>query len=259
MGPVRTRSCFCAFAAPSCTISTDTAGSSSLERPREARLPLTPGSGRSILRAKTVKRPVRVGTRCPLGPALRALQVVPGPFQGQHGMPLIVLNSCYLLSHAASPQGQESWRLALPCWTTRLGHPAHTSLRPWGKQLCLFLSPGPIPALFITEVFLQSSRSSAFMVGGSVHWLSNFTVGLIFPFIQVSVTVGALESQNPQAVRQERLRESQPGSLSHRWASGLTASSFSPQYVCSPPPTPSWLSPRPSPRHSWRSIRFLPG
>lgn len=28
------------------------------------------------------------------------------------------------------------------------------------------------------------------MVGGSVHWLSNFTVGLIFPFIQVSVTLG---------------------------------------------------------------------
>lgn len=49
------------------------------------------------------------------------------------------------------------------------------------------LGPSPIPALFITEVFLQSSRSSAFMVGGSVHWLSNFTVGLIFPFIQVGL------------------------------------------------------------------------
>lgn len=59
-----------------------------------------------------------------------------------------------------------------------------------GGQLFLFLSQGPIPALLITEVFLQSSRSSAFMVGGSVHWLSNFTVGLIFPFIQVSVTLG---------------------------------------------------------------------
>ncbi|XP_027964114.1 LOW QUALITY PROTEIN: solute carrier family 2, facilitated glucose transporter member 5 [Eumetopias jubatus] len=41
------------------------------------------------------------------------------------------------------------------------------------------------PALLITEIFLQSCRPSAFMVGGSVHWLSNFTVGLIFPFIQV--------------------------------------------------------------------------
>eukprot|EP00069_Balaena_mysticetus_P008889 bmy_06045T0 len=49
------------------------------------------------------------------------------------------------------------------------------------------LGPSPIPALLITEIFLQSSRPSAYMVGGSVHWLSNFTVGLIFPFIQVGL------------------------------------------------------------------------
>ncbi|XP_036901210.1 solute carrier family 2, facilitated glucose transporter member 5 isoform X2 [Sturnira hondurensis] len=46
------------------------------------------------------------------------------------------------------------------------------------------LGPSPIPALLITEIFLQSSRPPAFMVGGSVHWISNFTVGLLFPFIQ---------------------------------------------------------------------------
>ncbi|XP_003471269.3 solute carrier family 2, facilitated glucose transporter member 5 [Cavia porcellus] len=46
------------------------------------------------------------------------------------------------------------------------------------------VGPSPIPALLITEVFLQSSRPAAYMVGGSVHWLSNFTVGLVFPFIQ---------------------------------------------------------------------------
>ncbi|XP_049733792.1 solute carrier family 2, facilitated glucose transporter member 5 isoform X4 [Elephas maximus indicus] len=46
---------------------------------------------------------------------------------------------------------------------------------------------GPIPALLITEIFLQSSRPAAYMVGGSVHWLSNFTVGLVFPFIQVGL------------------------------------------------------------------------
>uniref|UniRef100_A0A7M4E4W0 Solute carrier family 2, facilitated glucose transporter member 5 n=1 Tax=Crocodylus porosus TaxID=8502 RepID=A0A7M4E4W0_CROPO len=37
---------------------------------------------------------------------------------------------------------------------------------------------GPIPFVLITEMFLQSSRPAAFMVGGSVHWLCNFTVGL---------------------------------------------------------------------------------
>ncbi|XP_055966959.1 solute carrier family 2, facilitated glucose transporter member 5-like [Sorex fumeus] len=49
------------------------------------------------------------------------------------------------------------------------------------------LGPSPIPPLIITEAFLQSSRASAFMVGGTVHWLSNFTVGLVFPFIQRSL------------------------------------------------------------------------
>ncbi|XP_077620098.1 solute carrier family 2, facilitated glucose transporter member 5-like [Crocuta crocuta] len=49
------------------------------------------------------------------------------------------------------------------------------------------LGPSPIPAVLITEIFLQSSRPAAFMVGGSVHWLSNFTVGLIFPFIQTGL------------------------------------------------------------------------
>ncbi|XP_051844586.1 solute carrier family 2, facilitated glucose transporter member 5 [Antechinus flavipes] len=46
------------------------------------------------------------------------------------------------------------------------------------------IGPSPIPSLIITEIFLQSSRPSAFMVGGTVHWLCNFIVGLVFPFIQ---------------------------------------------------------------------------
>lgn len=38
-------------------------------------------------------------------------------------------------------------------------------------------------------MFRQSARPAAFMVAGSVHWLSNFTVGLIFPFLEVSYTI----------------------------------------------------------------------
>uniref|UniRef100_G3VH94 Solute carrier family 2, facilitated glucose transporter member 5 n=2 Tax=Sarcophilus harrisii TaxID=9305 RepID=G3VH94_SARHA len=49
------------------------------------------------------------------------------------------------------------------------------------------IGPSPIPALIITEIFLQSSRPAAFMVGGTVHWFCNFIVGLIFPFIQVGL------------------------------------------------------------------------
>uniref|UniRef100_A0A671PDX4 Solute carrier family 2, facilitated glucose transporter member 5 n=1 Tax=Sinocyclocheilus anshuiensis TaxID=1608454 RepID=A0A671PDX4_9TELE len=51
----------------------------------------------------------------------------------------------------------------------------------------LFLHPsaGPIPNVITTEMFRQSSRPPAFMVAGTVHWLSNFTVGLVFPFLEV--------------------------------------------------------------------------
>ncbi|GCB74285.1 hypothetical protein scyTo_0003374 [Scyliorhinus torazame] len=46
------------------------------------------------------------------------------------------------------------------------------------------IGPSPIPYVITTEMFRQSSRPAAFMVAGSVHWLSNFTVGLVFPFLE---------------------------------------------------------------------------
>ncbi|XP_058619244.1 solute carrier family 2, facilitated glucose transporter member 5-like isoform X2 [Onychostoma macrolepis] len=46
------------------------------------------------------------------------------------------------------------------------------------------IGPSPIPTVITTEMFRQSSRPPAFMVAGSVHWLSNFTVGLAFPFLE---------------------------------------------------------------------------
>ncbi|NXD10939.1 GTR5 protein, partial [Nothocercus nigrocapillus] len=45
----------------------------------------------------------------------------------------------------------------------------------------------PIPFVMITEMFLQSSRPAAFMVGGSVHWLCNFTVGLVFLYMEAGL------------------------------------------------------------------------
>lgn len=48
---------------------------------------------------------------------------------------------------------------------------------------------GPIPYVVTAEMFRQSARPAAFMVAGSVHWLSNFTVGLVFPFLEVSYTI----------------------------------------------------------------------
>ncbi|XP_078069244.1 solute carrier family 2, facilitated glucose transporter member 9 [Mustelus asterias] len=46
------------------------------------------------------------------------------------------------------------------------------------------IGPGGIPFVLTGEMFDQSCRSSAFMIGGTVLWLSNFIVGLLFPFIQ---------------------------------------------------------------------------
>ncbi|KAM9751924.1 solute carrier family 2, facilitated glucose transporter member 5 [Menidia menidia] len=46
------------------------------------------------------------------------------------------------------------------------------------------IGPSPIANVVTTEMFRQSARPAAFMVGGSVHWLSNFTVGLVFPFME---------------------------------------------------------------------------
>lgn len=49
------------------------------------------------------------------------------------------------------------------------------------------IGPSPIPTVITTEIFRQSSRPAAFMVAGSVHWLSNFTIGLVFPFLERSL------------------------------------------------------------------------
>lgn len=37
---------------------------------------------------------------------------------------------------------------------------------------------------------MQSHRPAAYIVGGSLNWLCNFTIGFIFPFLQVLVWRG---------------------------------------------------------------------
>uniref|UniRef100_A0A8C1PBI4 Solute carrier family 2 member 9 n=1 Tax=Cyprinus carpio TaxID=7962 RepID=A0A8C1PBI4_CYPCA len=44
--------------------------------------------------------------------------------------------------------------------------------------------PGGVPFVLTGELFEQSYRPAAFMIAGTVNWLSNFAVGLLFPFIQ---------------------------------------------------------------------------
>ncbi|XP_015271383.1 PREDICTED: solute carrier family 2, facilitated glucose transporter member 9-like [Gekko japonicus] len=48
------------------------------------------------------------------------------------------------------------------------------------------MGPAGVPFLMTAELFKQSHRPSAYIVGGSLNWLSNFTVGFVFPFLQMS-------------------------------------------------------------------------
>ncbi|XP_074132171.1 solute carrier family 2, facilitated glucose transporter member 9 isoform X1 [Sminthopsis crassicaudata] len=43
--------------------------------------------------------------------------------------------------------------------------------------------PGGIPFILTGEFFQQAQRPAAFMIAGTVNWLSNFAVGLLFPYI----------------------------------------------------------------------------
>ncbi|NWI38450.1 GTR5 protein, partial [Picathartes gymnocephalus] len=83
--------------------------------------------------------------------------------------------SCAILTLALNLQTAVSWMsyLSIACVIVYIiGHA---------------IGPSPIPAVMITEMFLQSSRPAAFMVGGSVHWLSNFTVGLVFLYMEAGL------------------------------------------------------------------------
>ncbi|KAL9846763.1 solute carrier family 2, facilitated glucose transporter member 9-like isoform 3-T3 [Geothlypis trichas] len=48
------------------------------------------------------------------------------------------------------------------------------------------MGPAGVPFLMTAELFMQSHRPAAYIVGGSLNWLCNFTVGFIFPFLQMS-------------------------------------------------------------------------
>uniref|UniRef100_A0A3Q3WAN1 Solute carrier family 2, facilitated glucose transporter member 5 n=1 Tax=Mola mola TaxID=94237 RepID=A0A3Q3WAN1_MOLML len=80
--------------------------------------------------------------------------------------------ACVLLTVALSFQESVSWMpyVSIACVIIYvIGHA---------------IGPSPIPYVVTTEMFRQAARPAAFMVAGSVHWLSNFTVGLIFPFLE---------------------------------------------------------------------------
>ncbi|NXK12415.1 GTR9 protein, partial [Herpetotheres cachinnans] len=48
------------------------------------------------------------------------------------------------------------------------------------------MGPAGVPFLMTAELFTQSHRPAAYIVGGSLNWFCNFIVGFVFPFLQMS-------------------------------------------------------------------------
>ncbi|TSK17979.1 Solute carrier family 2, facilitated glucose transporter member 9 [Bagarius yarrelli] len=70
---------------------------------------------------------------------------------------------------------------------------AHVSFMHYVSMICVVgiiagfcIGPAGVPFLMTGELFKQSHRPSAYIVGGALNWLSNFTVGFFFPFLQMS-------------------------------------------------------------------------
>uniref|UniRef100_A0A3P9A5U4 Solute carrier family 2, facilitated glucose transporter member 5 n=1 Tax=Esox lucius TaxID=8010 RepID=A0A3P9A5U4_ESOLU len=53
------------------------------------------------------------------------------------------------------------------------------------------IGPAGVPFLITAELFKQSHRPAAYTVGGSLNWMSNFTVGFVFPFLQPLLDLSA--------------------------------------------------------------------
>ncbi|XP_061467922.1 solute carrier family 2, facilitated glucose transporter member 5-like [Rhineura floridana] len=49
------------------------------------------------------------------------------------------------------------------------------------------IGPGPIPYLFVVDLFLQSSRSSAFVIAGFLQWFLTLLVGLVFIYVETKL------------------------------------------------------------------------
>uniref|UniRef100_H3BDJ3 Solute carrier family 2 member 11b n=1 Tax=Latimeria chalumnae TaxID=7897 RepID=H3BDJ3_LATCH len=61
---------------------------------------------------------------------------------------------------------------------------------PYMSMACVFafilsfgLGPGGVTNVLTAELFTQLTRPAAYTIGGSVNWLSFFTIGILFPFI----------------------------------------------------------------------------
>ncbi|KAF5888904.1 glutathione S-transferase theta-1-like, partial [Clarias magur] len=78
------------------------------------------------------------------------------------------------------------------CFTLTLSFQKSSSWVPYLSMICIFafilsfgLGPGGVTNILITELFTQPTRPAAYMIAGSVNWLSFFFISMLFPFIVV--------------------------------------------------------------------------
>ncbi|XP_062874340.1 solute carrier family 2, facilitated glucose transporter member 11b [Trichomycterus rosablanca] len=76
------------------------------------------------------------------------------------------------------------------CFTVSLTFQSSSWWVPYLSMLCVFafilsfgLGPGGVTNILITELFTQTTRPAAYMIAGSVNWLSFFFISMVFPFI----------------------------------------------------------------------------
>ncbi|XP_028264390.1 solute carrier family 2 member 15b [Parambassis ranga] len=48
------------------------------------------------------------------------------------------------------------------------------------------IGPAGVPFLITAELFKQSHRPAAYTVAGCLNWMSNFTIGFVFPFLEMA-------------------------------------------------------------------------
>uniref|UniRef100_A0A8C5EN29 Solute carrier family 2, facilitated glucose transporter member 5-like n=1 Tax=Gouania willdenowi TaxID=441366 RepID=A0A8C5EN29_GOUWI len=48
------------------------------------------------------------------------------------------------------------------------------------------IGPAGVPFLITAELFKQSHRPAAYTIAGCLNWLSNFTIGFVFPFLEIA-------------------------------------------------------------------------
>uniref|UniRef100_A0A8C1MMV0 Solute carrier family 2 member 11b n=1 Tax=Cyprinus carpio TaxID=7962 RepID=A0A8C1MMV0_CYPCA len=76
------------------------------------------------------------------------------------------------------------------CFTIALTFQESSPWVPYLSMICVFafilsfgLGPGGVTNILTTELFTQTNRPAAYMIGGSINWIAFFFIGMIFPFI----------------------------------------------------------------------------